>query len=159
MASPASSDGGSAISIIRQMRVEPPVLCRASASRRFLNSSRNFRVGQHRRGRRVGGKARKLAAGLDIGKHQRRDLVAVQAGDHRVANERRAVIDELGAQRARAHPCAARELEIFGEAAVEQEALAGIARVLEPERVAHLVEAFVVEGFLGEVADAANSPA
>ena len=42
VASPASSDGGSAIRISRQMRVEPPVLCRASEMSRLRNSSRSF---------------------------------------------------------------------------------------------------------------------
>ena len=110
------------------MRVEPPVLCLASALRRRLELVAQLGVGQHRGGRRVGGKARKLAAGLDVGKHQHGDVVAVGAGDHRVANERRAMIDELRAQRAGADPGAARELEVLGEPAVEQQALARIGR-------------------------------
>ena len=134
------ADAGRAAGALPRQRVEA-----------FLEFVAQLRIAQHRGGRRVGGKARKLAAGLDVGKHQRRDVVAVQAGDDRVANERRAVIDELGAQRAGADPGAACELEILGEAAVKHEAFAGIAGVLEPERVTHLVEAFVVEGFLGEV--------
>ena len=97
-------------------------------------------VGQHRRGRRVGGEARELAAGLDVGKHQHGDVVAVGAGDHRVAHQRRAMVDELRAQRAGADPGAAGELEVLGEAAVEQQALAGIGGIDELQRVADLVD-------------------
>ena len=71
-------------------------------------------------GREIG---RKLAAGIGIGKHQRGDVVAVGAGQHHVAHQRREMRDERGAQRPDADPGAGRELEIFGEAAVEQQAL------------------------------------
>src|SRR5580693_9253118 len=64
-----------------------------------------------------------LAAGVGIGKHQRGDVVTVAAGQHHIAHQRCKMRDERGAQRPDADPGAGRELEIFGEAAVEQEAL------------------------------------
>jgi hypothetical protein len=74
---------------------------------------------QDRRGRRVGGKPRKLAACLDIGKYQHGNIVAVGACDHRIAHERSAVVEKLRAQRPCAHPGAARELEVFCQPAIE----------------------------------------
>ncbi len=58
-----------------------------------------------------------------------------------------------------ADPGAGRELEILGDAAVEQQPLAGIGRVDEFQRVADLVEAFLVEGLAREMRPAANSRA
>src|SRR5262249_55732827 len=54
------------------------------------------------------------------------------------------------AQRPDAHPGAGRELEILGEAPVEQKALCGLRRIGELERVAELVETLLVEGFRRE---------
>ena len=69
-------------------RVEEPVDGRREARRAGrLNSSRTPRDRPARRAaarRRQFG--RKLAAGLDVGQHQRRDVVAVGAGDHHVAH-------------------------------------------------------------------------
>ena len=67
-----------------------------------------------------------------------------------VAHQRRAMRDESHAQRPDADPGAGRKLEIFGDAAVEQEALGRIGGVSEFQRVADLVEAFLVEGGCGE---------
>src|SRR5580700_8852715 len=56
------------------------------------------RMGEHRRSGRVGGKVgRKLVAGVEIGKHQRRHIVALGAREHHVAHQRRALSDEGGA--------------------------------------------------------------
>ena len=84
-------------------------------------------------------------------KHQRADLVAVVAGDHGVLDERVAGGDQLHADRARVHPGAGDELEILGDAAVEDEAFLGRRRVGELHRVADAVVAFLVERSLGQV--------
>ena len=95
----------------------------------------------------IGGEIRReLAAGFEIGEDQRGDFVAVGAGEHHVAHERRAMRDEGRAQRPDADPGAGRELEILGDPAVEQETLCRLGRIGEFERVADLVEAFFVEG-------------
>ena len=73
-------------------------------------------------------------------------VVAVGAGQHDIAHQRREMGDEGGAQRPDADPGAGRKLEILGEAAVEQQALGRIGRVGEFQRIADLVEAFLVEG-------------
>ena len=134
------ADAGRAAGALARERIEPAAELVAQ-----------FRIGQHRGGRRVGGKPGKLAAGLDVGKHQRGDVVAVGAGDHRVAHERRAMIDEPRAQRAGADPGAAEKLEVLGDAAVEQQALARIGGVDELQRVADLVVALLVERVSGQI--------
>ena len=83
------------------MRVEPPVLCRASAFSRLPNSSRTLGVASTAAGAASAARPASLRQASTSGKHQRRDIVAVGAGDHRVAHERRKMIDELRAQRAR----------------------------------------------------------
>ena len=57
--------------------------------------------------------------------NQRGDLVAVVPGEHDVAPRARSDAETSRAQRARAHPRAGGELEILGEAAVEDKSLAG----------------------------------
>ena len=60
------------------MRVELPVPARRSLPSSSANFVRTRACVQHRRRRRVGGMlGRQLAAGLDVGEHQRRDVVAV----------------------------------------------------------------------------------
>ncbi len=59
------------------------------------------------------------------------------------------MIEDANPQRPDAHPGAGRELEVLGDAAVEQQALAGIGRVGEFQRVAQLVVALVVERIAG----------
>src|SRR5580700_3517629 len=81
-------------------------------------------IGHQGRNRSIGGEiGRQLAAGIGIGKHQRGDVVAVGAGQHHVAHQGRKMRDEGGAQRPDTDPCPGRELKIFGEATVEQQAL------------------------------------
>src|SRR5580704_17645497 len=93
-------------------------------------------------GREIG---RERPAGIGIWKHQRGDVVAVGAGQYHIAHQRREMCDERSAQRPDADPGAGCELEIFGEAAVEQEALGRIGLVGELDRIADLVKALVVE--------------
>ena len=69
------------------------------------------------------------------------------------------MIDEARAQRPDADPGAGRQLEVLGDAAVEQEAFARIVGVGEFQRVADLVEAVRVEGLARELRPAANSRA
>src|SRR5262249_25291149 len=64
------------------------------------------------------------------------DAVAVLAGDDGVGDERRAGGDGADAELADRDPGARRELEVLGEAAVEDEAPGGLARVLEAAGVA-----------------------
>ena len=59
--------------------------------------------------------------------------------------KRRAMGDEFRAQRPDADPGAGRELEVLGDAAVEQQALVRIGRVLKLERVAELIKPLLVE--------------
>src|SRR5580658_10252011 len=104
------------------------------------------RVGEQNGDSSIGGETgRQLAADIGIGKHQRGNVVTVRAGQHHVAHQQCEMGDESSAQRADADPGPGRELEIFGEAAVEQEALGRIGRVGELDRVADLVKALVVE--------------
>ena len=90
------------------------------------------------------------AAAIEIEHDQRRDFVAVDAGDHDVAHQRRAGRDEARAQRADADPGAAGELEILGNAAVEIEAGVEIVGIGRLERIAEFVKAFFVEGRRGQ---------
>ena len=115
-------------------------------------------IGEHSRSRSIGGEiGSEPAAGFQIRKDQRGDVVAIGAGQNHVAHERRALGDERRAQRPDADPGAGRELEVLGQAPVEQKALRGVGRVGELQRVADLVEAFLVEGFRGERQARANS--
>ena len=111
-----AADAGRAAGAVLGQRVEPPPELVAQ-----------LRVAEHRRGARIGGKSGEPAAGLDVGKDQRRDVVAIGAGNDDIAHQRRAMIDEFRAQWAGADPGAGRQLEVLGKAAVEQQALAGSA--------------------------------
>src|SRR5262249_1431181 len=75
---------------------------------------------------------------------------AVDAGDDHVADVGREAIEKAGAERADADPRAARHLEVLGQAAVEGEAVPDVAPVDEAESVAGAIEAFLVEGGLGQ---------
>ena len=86
------------------------------------------------------------AAGVDRRKHQHGDIIAIMTGDHHILDVRCAGADHALAQRADTDPGAGGQLEVFCHPAVEQQALARIGRIGEPERVAHHVKAFVVEG-------------
>lgn len=98
--------------------------------------------------RRIGPEAgTKRATCEQVGKNHHADIVAVMTGDDDVAHERRKVAEDSGAERADAHPCSGGEFEIFGEAAIEEEAFVDVVWVNESERVTEFVEAIVVEGF------------
>ena len=90
-------------------------------------------------------------AGGHVGPRQRGDVVLVVAADHGIGDERRAAFDQAEAHRARAHPGAVDELEVFRHAAVEAHALGRVGHVDEPHGVAELEEALFVEGRGGEV--------
>ena len=81
-----------------------------------------------------------------IGEDQRADEVAVEPGQHDVADQRRAGRDHAGAHGGEIDPGAGRELEVLADAAVEDEALGQIVGIGEFQRVADLVEALLVEG-------------
>src|ERR1700683_539435 len=152
--SPMSSDGNSASRMARQMRLDVPLLACSKVSSNRANSARTagsaskeaMAASAAGRGGTIGGEiGRQLAAGIGIGKHQCGNVVTVRAGQHHVAHQRREMGDESPAQRADADPGPGRELEIFGEAAVEQQAFGRIGRIGELDRVADLVKALVVE--------------
>jgi hypothetical protein len=100
-------------------------------------------------GRAVGGEP---PAGVEVREDQRADLVAIGTGDDDVARIGFELRQQARAQRADIHPGAGGELEVLGDAAVEQQALAGIVGVLELERVTELVEPIGIEGGGGEIA-------
>ena len=101
--------------------------------------------------RRLGPKSAQLAAGLDIGKHQRGKVVAVGACKHDVAHIGREMVDEASPQRPNAGPGAGRQLEVLGNTAVEQQAFAGIMWIGEFQRVSQFVETVFVESVAREV--------
>src|SRR5258708_28731555 len=92
------------------------------------------------------------AAAVKIENDQRRNLVAVDTGDHDVAHQWRAGRDKPRAQRADADPGAAGELKILGDAAVEIEPGAEIAGVCRLQRIAKLVKTFLVQVGSGQFA-------
>ncbi len=85
-------------------------------------------------------------AGVDIGIDQRANLVTVVAGNDNVANVGRKMQDHPRLQRTDADPGSGGELEVLRQPAIEQQALLGLGRVDEGDRVAHPVPAFRVEG-------------
>ena len=62
---------------------------------------------------------------------ERGHVILILAREHDVAHIGLETIDDLRAQRADADPGARRELEVFGETAVEQQALSGLVRIFE----------------------------
>ena len=62
----------------------------------------------------------------EVGKNQHADIIAIVSRDDHVANVRREMTHDAGAQRAHAHPRAAGEFEILGEAAVEEESFVDV---------------------------------
>ena len=90
---------------------------------------------------------------------QQRDEFAVRARDDRVLQHRRAGREHADAQAPDMHPGAGRELEVLGEAAVEDDAARGIALVGEAHRVAGHVEALPHRTPLRSGPDASSSPA
>jgi hypothetical protein len=75
----------------------------------------------------------------------------VVAGDDHVLRQRRQRGDDLHAQRAHRDPGAGGQLEVLGDAAVEDHALLGPRLVGQQAGVADAVVAFFVEGLRGEV--------
>src|SRR5262245_23963561 len=61
------------------------------------------------------------------------------------------MVDEARTQGSDADPCAGRQLEVLGDAAVEQKSFAWIIRVDEFQGVADLVEPFRIEGLAREM--------
>ena len=108
------------------MRVEVPRPGAASSPSRRANSAVTRGAASTVAGAALAGRSgAELAAGVEIGEYQRRDLVALGARQHHVANKRREMRDQCGAQRPDADPGAGRELEVLGEPAVEQQAFGG----------------------------------
>src|SRR6516225_5733156 len=123
---------------------------RKQPSEAFGKGAANQRIGRGR-GNVIGGKGRiDQAAAVKVEHDQRRYFVAIDAGNHDVAHQRRAGCDETRAQGTDADPGAARELEILGNAAIEVEAGVEIVRLSRLERIAEPVEAFLVEGLAGQ---------
>src|SRR5579875_3765286 len=56
------------------------------------------------------------------------------------------MVDKARAQRTDAHPSSRRQLEVFGDATIEQKALEGVVRIRESQRVADPIEALLIEG-------------
>ena len=110
------------------------------------------RVGKQQSRRYIRGRAgRDFAAGVEIGKYQRRDLVAVGPGEHDVARQRGKMRNESPAQRPDADPGAGRQLEILGEPPVEQQAFGWIVRIGELQGVADPVKPLIVERRRGQL--------
>ena len=78
-------------------------------------------------GARAVAEAGELPAGREIGNDERGCVVAIVSRHDHVRHMRRAVGDELEPQRPDADPGAGRELEVFGDAPVEDEAALGVA--------------------------------
>src|SRR5712691_5663556 len=126
-----------------------------------------WRLGHHHEPRRVGraaaGKTPQHAAETrtDVVRpqilrcrteeHQRAKLVAIVARDHGILDERIGRRDEPDAHRAGVHQCAGGELEVLGDAAVEDDAFRRVRRVGELHGVADAVKALVVECRPGQV--------
>src|SRR5947209_6160270 len=100
-----------------------------------------------RRRRKIARRQRRIdhAAAVKIEHRQGREFIAVDAGDHHIAEQRRADRDKARAQRADADPGAAGELEIFRDAAVEVEAGMPVVGIGRLDGVAELVEALFIE--------------
>src|SRR5216683_2212306 len=90
------------------------------------------------------------SASIEVGKDERRDLIAIGPGQHDVAHERSEFLDESHTQPVHIDPRAARQLEFLRNPSFVQQAPAGVGRIIEPERIAQPVEAFFVERVAGE---------
>ena len=115
-------------------------------------SSPHGRVRERRCGVGSRRQAALAGAGLEIGEDQGADEVAVEAGqDRHVADQRSAGTDHRRAHGGEIDPGAGRELEVFADAAIEDETLGYIRRIDPADGVADLVEAFLVERLGGLV--------
>ena len=90
------------------------------------------------------------AARRDVREHQEANLVAAMAGDHDILRQRRQRGDAGDAQRADADPGAGIELEIFGDAAVEEQSEFGPRRIGKGHGIADQIEAFGIERLRGQ---------
>ena len=129
---------------MRVTRDEAPVAFFRERGEAALKFRAHARVCKHRRciARHVPGEH---AAGLDIGKNQRAEIDAVRPGQYHIAHIGRESVDDARAQPPGRNPRAGRKLEVFRDASVEQQALAGIVRILERDGVADAVEAFLID--------------
>src|SRR5262249_42180081 len=93
--------------------------------------------------------ARKIGAqcptSVHIRKDQHPDKVAIVAGEHAIAQQRRKVIEDSGAQRPNADPRSGRELEIFSDAAVEHDPFTEVLWIDKAHCIPHTVKALFVE--------------
>ena len=64
-------------------------------------------------------------ARADVGNHQHRDEIGIEARDHHILSHRRQDADELRAQRADADPRAAGKLEVLADPAIEIQTASG----------------------------------
>ena len=103
---------------------------------------------QHVVHRRVGWQSRERTHGRGR-EHHGADFLHVQASDDHVLDVRCTGGNDLAAQRSDADEGAGGQLEVFGDPAVELQALVHIGLVDPLERVAGLEETFLVEGFFG----------
>src|SRR5208282_4965919 len=108
--------------------------------------AKDFRRGNPRRNR-----VEHRATRIQIRKDQNADIVAVVTGDNDIARKRREVTQDFRAQRTDADPRSAGELEIFGKAAVEEEAFVDVVRIDETQGIAEKIEAVFVEDFLRQL--------
>ena len=99
------------------------------------------------------------AAGGDVREDQEADLVAAMAGHHDVLRQGCQRGDARNAQRADADPGAGVELEILGDAAVEEQAEFGPVRIGEFHGIADQIKAFRVERLRGQLGLPSSSPA
>ena len=77
-----------------------------------------------------------FTARFRVGKHQCHDIVAVGPGEYHVSHIGREVIDEARAQWSDAGPSAGGQLEVLGDATIEQQSLARIVGVDESDGAA-----------------------
>ena len=118
--------GGSASTSARATRVALPVPAGPQLVDQALEERLHVGRGQHVERRRVGRQVGEGAAGVQAREDQQADLVAVHAGDHHVLHAGVAGGDDARAQRADETKVPVDELEVLGDAAVEQEAAARV---------------------------------
>ena len=93
------------------------------------------------------GKAGELAAFVQPGQQQGADLGSVQARQPHILHQRATFCHHPRAQRANADEGAGVELEVFGDAAVEEQAGLRVGCIHPAQGIARSVEACFVEGF------------
>ena len=88
-----------------------------------------------------------VAAGRNIGETQNADIGAVETCDQRIGEYPVRACDDIDAEFACAYPCTGGELEVFGDAAVEDDAFFRVIGIDEAGAIAEPVETFIVIGF------------